>query len=207
MVQRDLSGRGIRDPRVLAAMGAVPRERFVPAPLAARAYDDAPLGIGEGQTISQPYIVGLMTEAAALAPGDRVLEIGTGSGYQTAILAALAHHVHTVERLPPHADAARRRLEALGITNVTVHVGDGAEGLPAEAPFDAIVVTAGAPTIPAPLADQLAPGGRLVIPVGPPDRQRLVRLERRPSGYAETDLGAVRFVPLVSPLAFPAGDD
>ena len=207
MVRRDLAGRGIRNARVLAAMRTVPREDFVPPAAVPHAYDDGPLEIGAGQTISQPYIVALMTEAARPEPGDLALEVGTGSGYQTAVLAALTRHVHSIERLPAHAEGARRRLAALGIGNVTVHHGDGAAGLPTYAPYDVILVTAAAPDVPAALTQQLAPGGRLVVPVGPPHHQRLRRLERGPAGYAETDLGAVRFVPLISPRAFPPGPD
>ena len=204
MVQQDLARRGIRDPEVLAAMGRIPRERFVPPALTHLAYADQPLDIGQGQTISQPYIVALMTEAARVQPDDRVLEVGTGSGYQTAVLAAQAAHVDSIERLPAHVAAARRRLADLGITNVTLHTGDGAAGLPGLAPFDVIVVTAAAPHIPPALREQVAVGGRLVIPIGDRDRQRLTRLERSESGYVESDLGAVRFVPLISPDAFPS---
>ena len=203
MIREDLADRGIDDPRVLAAMGEIPREDFVPAALAADAYADQPLPIGDGQTISQPYIVALMTQAARLGPGDRVLEVGTGSGYQTAVLARLAAQVVSIERLARHADQAARRLRALGCTNVILRTGDGALGAPDRGPFDAILVTAAAPAPPAPLERQLAEGGRLVIPLGDRDQQRLVVLTRRGAHLVDRDLGPVRFVPLVSPEAFP----
>ncbi len=198
MVTRQIAARGIRDPRLLAAMRRVPRERFVPAELAALAYDDTPLPIDAGQTISQPYVVALMTEALELEPDDRVLEIGTGSGYAAAVLAELAREVYTIERHRVLADGARERLEALGYRNVQVRCGDGTLGWPEHAPFDAIVVTAGAPAVPASLREQLAVGGRLVIPVGSERVQKLLRVRRTgEAAWEEEDLGAVRFVPLI----------
>jgi len=199
MLRRDLQGRGIRDAAVLAAMRTVPREAFVPELLRSRSYDDGPLPIGEGQTISQPYIVAYMAEALELTVRDRVLEIGTGSGYGAAILSCIAAEVYTVERLPLLAESARRRLAMLGYTNVTVVEGDGSLGWPAAAPYAAIVVTAAAPDVPPSLCEQLAPGGRLVVPVGSSLAvQELVRLRRKKGGgYLREDLGGVRFVPLI----------
>ena len=199
MVARQIEGRGIRDPRVLAAMRNVPREQFVPDDLADLAYDDAPLPIGTGQTISQPYVVALMTEALELEPGDRVLEIGAGSGYAAAVLAEIAQRVYTIERHPDLAEYARRNLERLGYDNVAVRCADGTRGWPEEAPFDAIVVTAGGPAVPESLREQLAAGGRLVIPVGgAKSAQQLLRIRHRgEADYAQETLGAVRFVPLI----------
>ncbi|MFZ5471742.1 MAG: protein-L-isoaspartate(D-aspartate) O-methyltransferase [Myxococcota bacterium] len=192
-----LIARGIRDPRVLAAMAEVPRHSFLPAELAERSYEDSPLPIGCEQTISQPYIVALMTEAMALQPTDRVLEIGTGSGYGAAVAAQLAAEVFTVERFPELAQKAREHLAALGLTNVHVVEGDGTLGWSEHAPYDAIVVTAGAPAVPGPLLDQLAEGGRLVIPLGGSGMQRLWRFARAGHGFTLHDLGTVRFVPLI----------
>jgi protein-L-isoaspartate(D-aspartate) O-methyltransferase len=202
MIRTQLVARGIGARRVLAAMARVPREWFVPPARVADAYEDAPLAIGSGQTISQPYIVGLMT--ACLAPGrrDRVLEVGTGSGYQTAVLAGLARHVYTVERLPDLLVEAEERLRRLGVTNVTTRLGDGAAGWPEQAPFDGILVTAAAPDVPAPLKAQLAPGGRLVIPIGDLAEQELLILRRTPRGLEQRRVGGVRFVPLISRLGF-----
>src|SRR5258705_6419788 len=204
MVARQLAGRGIRDCRVLAAMAWVPREWFLPPHLASAAYEDAPLPIGSGQTISQPLIVALMTEALAPRRRDRVLEIGTGSGYQTAILARLAGHVYTIERLPDLLVEAEERFRRLGLTNIETQLGDGASGWPEEGPFDGIIVAAAAPRVPEPLAEQLKPGGRLVIPVGDLATQELVILERSKSGegLVQQQAGGVRFVPLISRLAF-----
>lgn len=202
MVRRQLAARGIADRRVLAAMAAVPREHFVPEHLARHAYDDGPLPIGHDQTISQPYIVALMTEQAAVTRHSRVLDVGTGSGYQTAILAKLAKHVWTIERVPELACQAERRLHDLGITNVTFVVGDGAVGYQDAAPYEAIVVAAAAPRPPTPLLDQLAIGGRLVIPVGDRVLQELTVVEHRPGGLRTRHAGGCRFVPLISPEAF-----
>jgi protein-L-isoaspartate(D-aspartate) O-methyltransferase len=188
---------GIVDERVLAAFGAVPREVFVPVERRHQAYDDYALEIGEGQTISAPSVVARVTDLATIGARDRVLEIGAGSGYQAAILALLARFVFAVERLPRLAETARRRLGALGLSNVTVQVMDGTLGWKAQAPFDAIVVSAGAPTVPVALVDQLGEGGRLVIPVGGLEEQELVRVIRTRDGFAESQHGAVRFVPLV----------
>jgi len=205
MVLRQLAGRGIRDPRVLAAMRWAPREWFLPPHLAGDAYSDAPLPIGNGQTISQPYVVALMTERLAPKRTHRILEIGTGSGYQTAILAYLTPNgkVFTIERLPDLLVEAEERFRRLSLTNIETRLGDGAAGWPEEAPFDGIIVGAAAPRIPEPLTAQLAPGARLVIPVGDLASQELVILERGAHGellprYA----GGVRFVPLISRLAF-----
>lgn len=202
MIRRHLRGRGIADRRVLAAMAAVPRERFVPEYLADQAYDDAPLPIGHDQTISQPYIVALMTEAAGLTRRSRVLEVGTGTGYHTAVLATIAHHVWTIERLGELSAAAEQRLRTLKITNVTFVVGDGAKGFPPAAPYDAIVVAAAAPRAPPALLDQLAMGGRLVIPLGDLHLQELTIMRRTPDGVACHTAGTCRFVPLVSSEGF-----
>jgi protein-L-isoaspartate(D-aspartate) O-methyltransferase len=206
MVNRQLRARGIDDPRVLEAMGRVPREAFVPPPLAEFAYDDAPLPLQAGQTISQPYIVALMAQAAAIQRSDRVLEIGSGSGYAAAVLAELADRVDTVERLPELADQARATLQAQGYGRVRVHGGDGSLGLPAGAPFDVIVAAAAAPDVPAAWREQLAVGGRIIMPIGDQGgRQRLVRITRLARGYDEEDLGAVAFVPLVGTQGWAEG--
>ena len=199
MVKRQIVGRGVKDPRVLAAMREVPREAFVPEEIRERAYEDGPLPIGDGQTISQPYVVAWMVEALDLGEGDRVLEIGAGSGYAAAVLASLAHQVYTVERLPALADSARQRLAALGYDNVEVRCDDGTLGWEEHAPYDAILVSAGAPEVPANLLDQLAEGGRLVIPVGEDRRvQRLLRYVRKDgSDFEHGELGRVQFVPLI----------
>jgi protein-L-isoaspartate(D-aspartate) O-methyltransferase len=199
MVEHQIASRGVRDPRVLAAMRAVPREGFVPPEIEEFAYSDSPLGIGEGQTISQPYIVALMAEAAGLEGHERVLEIGTGSGYGAAVLGRLAAEVFTIERQPVLARTASRRLAEGGAVNVHVVEGDGTLGLPAHAPFDAIIVTAGGPKAPPALLDQLAVGGRMIIPVGENrETQTLLRVRRVSEGrFEEEELGAVRFVPLV----------
>ena len=205
MVETQLVTRGIRHPAVLRAMGAVPRERFVPVLDAPDAYEDSALPIAEGQTISQPYIVALMLEAIAPEPTDRVLEIGTGSGYATAVLAEIVAEVYTVERLPVLARAARTRLDELGYRNVYVLDGDGTLGWREHAPYDGIVVTAGGPEVPAPLLPQLRVGGHLVVPVGvTPRSQELVRVTRRaPDAYARESLGAVAFVPLIGDAGWP----
>jgi protein-L-isoaspartate(D-aspartate) O-methyltransferase len=197
MLERDLRGRGISDPRVLAALESVPREMFVPPAHADAAYADTPLGIGCGQTISQPYVVALTVEALGLVGDERVLEIGTGSGYAAAVLAKLAWHIETVERIAELADRAERVLAKLGITNVHVRRGDGSLGWVAGAPYDAIAVAAAAPLAPPSLLAQLAIGGRLVLPIGESDQQRLVRITRTEVGYTHADLGEVRFVPLI----------
>ena len=188
---------GVEDERVLAAFARVPREAFVPARFALRAYDDFALEIGEGQTISQPSVVARVTALAAVGERDRVLEIGAGSGYQAAVLAELGRFVFALERLPRLAESARTRLAQLGYRNVSVQVMDGSLGWRAQAPFDAIVVSAAAPAVPAALAEQLADGGRLVIPVGTLRRQELVRVVRRGDELVETRHGATSFVPLV----------
>jgi len=206
MVMRQLAGRGIRDQRVLAAMRWAPREWFLPPHLAGDAYNDGPLPIGSGQTISQPYVVALMTERLAPKRKHRILEIGTGSGYQTAILAYLAANgtVFAVERLPDLLVEAEERFRRLGLTNIATRLADGAAGWAEEAPFDRIIVAAAAPRIPEPLTSQLAPGGRLVIPVGDLASQELVILERPMSGepLVQRQAGGVRFVPLISRFAF-----
>ncbi len=202
MVRRQLVGRGITDPRVLAVMGSVPRDAFVPAHLVDRAYADGPLPIGHQQTISQPFIVALMTQAARLHRRDRVLEIGTGSGYQTAILARLAGHVWTVERIAHLSGGARAILEQLHIGNVTYIVADGARGYPPAAPYDAIVAAAAAPHPPPDLLAQLADGGRFVIPIGDRDLQQLTIVTRRGRSLETVEAGACRFVPLLSEATF-----
>lgn len=198
MVERQLRARGIRDPLVLDAMGAVPREAFLPPQRRHLAYSDQAVPIGQGQTISQPYMVAAMTEALRPRPEDRVLEIGTGSGYQTAVLARIVSEVYSVERFEPLSDAARRILDGLDVNNVHYRVGDGSLGWPEEAPFDAILVTAGAPRVPDALKDQLSEeGGRLVIPVGPRATQELVRYVKEGTELVAEQLMACRFVPLV----------
>lgn len=198
MVQRQLRRRGIRDPRVLEAMGSVPREAFLPAEMRGLAYRDAALPLQAGQTISQPYIVALMAEAMRLEPQDRVLEVGTGSGYAAAVLSRIAASVDTVERIPELAESARERLARLGFSNVTVHEGDGSRGWPTRGPFDAVCVSAAAPTIPDSLLEQLSQRGRLVLPVGSRTGiQMLTRVCRGPAGWREEGLVEVRFVPLI----------
>ena len=192
-----LRRKGISDPRVLNALGEIPREQFIDDTLQAEAYRDGPLPIGEGQTISQPYVVALMTEALALTGRERVLEVGAGSGYQTAILCALARSVVSIERFASLAQAARRRLRALGCRNCVVEVADGTEGWPESAPYDAIIVAAAAPRTPEPLIAQLAAGGRCVIPVGDRHSQALLCVRRDGDRVRQRNLGAVRFVPLV----------
>jgi protein-L-isoaspartate(D-aspartate) O-methyltransferase len=199
MVERQIAARGVRDRRVLSAMREVPRERFVDRGLLERAYEDMPLAIGSGQTISQPYIVALMCEALGLVGTERVLEVGTGSGYGAAVLGRLAREVYSIERHPDLAEKAATRLAELGFINVHVITGDGTLGLPEQAPYEAIVVTASGPKVPPALLDQLAIGGRIVIPVGDEtDRQRLLRIDRHSeSHFRSVDLGGVAFVPLV----------
>lgn len=199
MVEQQLRGRGVRAEAVLTAMATVPRERFVSPSQARAAYDDSPLPIGAGQTISQPFVVGLMVEALALRPTDRALEVGSGSGYAAAVMSRICGHVFGVERHLALVEAARTALERLGYRNVSLRHGDGTLGWPEEAPFDAILVSAGGPSVPAALRGQLARGGRMVIPVGGPGRiQRLVRVLREGEDeWREDDLGEVAFVPLI----------
>jgi len=195
MVTEQLEARGVRDPAVLAAMRKVERHRFVPDSLLGEAYDDHPLPIGLGQTISQPYIVALMTELSRPRAGMKVLEVGTGSGYQAAVLGEIVGTVQTIEIVPELGRRAASTLRELGYRNVQVYVGDGFDGRPQDAPFDAIVVTAAPETIPPPLLEQLALGGRLVIPVGSAD-QELVVVTRSPEGYRRESVIPVRFVPM-----------
>lgn len=199
MIREHLLGRGIRDKAVINAMREVPREEFVDERMTEQAYGDHPLSIAEGQTISQPYIVAYMIEALELSAADRVLEIGTGSGYAAAVLSRVVTSVHSVERLGGLAQSARQRLQRLGYSNIVVHEGDGTLGWPEHAPYDAIVVTAGAPEVPQPLLEQLATGGRLVIPVGRScDVQMLLRVRRvSERDYRSEQLCGVRFVPLI----------
>ncbi len=203
MVTEQLERRGIRDARVLRAMGKIPRHRFVDEALSGRAYGDYPLPIGERQTISQPYMVALMTEALELVGHERVLEIGTGCGYQTAILAELCSKVYSIERIKALADRAIRTLDSLGNYNVLLRVGDGSLGWREEAPFDAILVTAAAPTIPDPLVEQLAPKGRLVIPVGDAYSQELRKGVKEVDAVRWTDLGGCVFVKLIGDQGWP----
>jgi protein-L-isoaspartate(D-aspartate) O-methyltransferase len=195
MVESQIEARGIRDPAVLAAMRRVPRHLFVPPALRDQAYRDGPLLIGSGQTISQPYIVALMTELIRPQPGMKVLEVGTGSGYQAAILAECVREVYTIEILPELGQRAAALLRELGYENVRTRIGDGFDGWPEQAPFDGIVVTAAPEEIPQPLLDQLAPGGRLVIPVGR-GAQDLVLVTRTPQGLERRTVTPVRFVPM-----------
>lgn len=201
MLRRHIVGRGIRDPRVIEAMGTVPREEFVPREHMRRAYGDGPLPIGMGQTISQPYVVAWMAEVLELGPGDRVLEVGTGSGYAAAVLGRLCEAVYTLERHLSLADAARKRLRLMGCDNVRVRHGDGSEGWPEHAPYDAIAVAAAGLRVPEPLREQLRVGGRLVMPVGSAGRGQVLVRERlgRAGEFTREELGLVRFVPLVLP--------
>jgi protein-L-isoaspartate(D-aspartate) O-methyltransferase len=202
MVERQLRARGIGDERVLAAMGTVRREAFVPPPLVAHAYDDRALPIGHGQTISQPYIVAAMCELLALRGQERVLDVGTGSGYAAAVLAELAREVISIERLAPLAETARAALARAGYGSVEVRVGDGSLGAPDRAPFDAIVVAAAAPRVPEALVAQLREGGRIVVPRGSRSSQRLVLAVRTAEGLAERSSTPCRFVPLVGAEGF-----
>ncbi|HTV17979.1 MAG TPA: protein-L-isoaspartate(D-aspartate) O-methyltransferase [Polyangiaceae bacterium] len=203
MVERQIAQRGITDPRVLAAFAAVPREAFVSRELAACAYDDAPLPIGDGQTISQPYIVAFTADALQLSPTDRVLDIGTGSGYAAAVLSRLGREVFSVERVESLCHSASERLRGLGYDNVEVRCGDGTLGWPERAPFDAIAVAAVGPHPPPALLEQLVIGGRLVMPIGPDGSQTLMRLTRHgPDDYSEEALVDVRFVPLIGAQGF-----
>jgi len=203
MVEEQIVGRGIRDGDVLSALRTVPRHLFVPPELVGQAYHDSALPIGRGQTISQPYMVALMTRLVVPTVRSRVLEVGTGSGYQTAVLAELAGQVFTVERVAELAAAAADILQRLGYHNVITVVGDGSLGLPDQAPFDGIMVTAAAPQAPPPLLDQLADGGRLVVPIGPAGRdQVLTVIERTPDGLREVESVPCRFVPLLGESGF-----
>jgi protein-L-isoaspartate(D-aspartate) O-methyltransferase len=202
MVIEQLERRGIKDPRVLAAMRSVERDRFISAEYAEHAYDDGPLPIGSAQTISQPYMVALMSEVAALKGHERVLEIGTGSGYQAAILARLAAEVYTVESIPSLHECARLILDDLGVRNVHLRCGDGTLGWPEEAPFDAILATAAMPGIARPLLDQLGPGGRLVAPIGEDELQTLVRIQRINNSWQEEYFGECRFVKMTGKHGF-----
>src|SRR5271154_4433739 len=197
MVNAQLRARGIRDERVLAAMERVPRHLFVPDEYQSSAYEDHPLPIGNGQTVSQPYIVAFMLEVLSLDGSEKVLEIGTGSGYQTALLAELARQVYSVERIEVLAHSAEATLRLLGYANVSLPVGDGSRGLVEYAPFDAIVVSAAAPQIPKRLLEQLREAGRMVIPVGPPDAQELILVRKQDGDAVITKLEGCRFVPLI----------
>jgi len=203
MVRHQITARGIRDARVLQAMRAVPRHLFVPPDSRYSAYHDGPVRIGHGQTISQPYIVALMTEALALQGHERALEVGTGSGYQAAILSRLVAHLYTVERIEELAHRARDVLAQLGYHNVSLRVANGTLGWPEHAPYDAIIVTAATPEVPAPLTDQLADGGRLIAPVGGTWSQMLVRIHRQGGHLHQEELSAVAFVPLIGRHGWP----
>jgi protein-L-isoaspartate(D-aspartate) O-methyltransferase len=207
MVVQQLQARGIRDPRVLAAMASLPRERFVPAERQAQAYEDRPLPIGHGQTISQPYIVALMSEALALGGTEKVLEIGTGSGYQAALLCSLAREVYSIEIVEPLAVQARQVLNAFNYANLRLRVGDGYRGWPEAAPFDAILLTAAPDHVPQPLLDQLAVGGRLLLPIGKlaadGSGQALRLITRSAQGWEERRLRTVRFVPMTGEAQRP----
>jgi protein-L-isoaspartate(D-aspartate) O-methyltransferase len=197
MVEHQLRARGISDERVLEALRRVPRHLFVPAARRDRAYDDTPLPLGEGQTISQPYMVAWMTELLELEGREVVLEVGTGSGYQAAVLGVLAKKVYTIERIPQLADEARKILDQLGLDNIDIVVGDGSKGLKEHAPYDRILVTAGSPSVPQVLVEQLADGGRLIIPVGPASMQMLTVVTRHGSEIETHEVGGCVFVPLV----------
>lgn len=203
MIFEQIHQRGVQDPRVLDAMDAVPRERFVPDHLRHAAYDDQALPIADGQTISQPYIVAYMTAQLDVRPTDRVLEIGTGTGYQCAVLARLARDVYSIERIESLHLAAHDRLARLELANVHLRVGDGTLGWPEEAPFDRVMITAGAPEVPPRVLDQLADGGRLVAPLGGDDQQRIVIVQRRGDRLIETPLIACRFVKLIGESGWP----
>jgi protein-L-isoaspartate(D-aspartate) O-methyltransferase len=203
MVERQIRRRGVSDPLVLRAMEAVPRHEFVPAGILHSAYEDSPLAIGEGQTISQPYMVAAMTEALQLTGTQRVLEIGAGSGYQAAVLSLLAREVIAIESRPLLARAARERLAQQGYSNVSVEIADGSQGWPAAAPYDAILAAAAAPAVPAPLIEQLADGGRLVIPIGTREHQELHLIRKRDGRIEDLPMFACRFVLLVGRHAWP----
>lgn len=197
MVDRQIAARGVRDERVLYAMRTVPRHLFVPGARRDRAYDDTPLPLGEGQTISQPYMVAWMSELLELRGNETVLEVGTGSGYQAAVLGLIARRVYTIERIPSLAASAARLLEKLGIANVEVVEGDGSRGLPGHAPYGGILVAAGSPGVPQALVEQLDDGGRLVIPVGPSSMQMLTVITRKGDEIVTREAGSCVFVPLV----------
>lgn len=205
MVARQIRARGIRSPRVLDSLLSVPRHEFVPPESAASAYSDVPLPIGGGQTISQPFMVAAMAEAAQLNGSERVLEIGAGSGYQAAVLSVLAPEIVAVELQPELARACRERLARLGYSNVRVEQGDGSLGWPPRAPYDAIIVSAAAPSVPAPLVEQLTAGGRLMIPVGNAEQQDLLRITKRAGAIKKEALFVCRFVPLLGRHGWPAG--
>ena len=202
MIQEQLLHRGIRDPRVLEAFAKVPRHLFVPPDRRPQSYEDHPVAIGEGQTLSQPYITALMTETLQARADSKVLEIGTGSGYQTALLAEMASRVCSVERLPSLAESAGRRLKELGYTHIEIRVGDGSLGWPEKGPFDGILVAAAVPSIPQSLLDQLAPEGRLILPVGPEQHQKLLVVDRRQGRFVSRELCECLFVPLVGAQGF-----
>lgn len=197
MVATQIAARGVGDEKVLAAMRRVPRHLFVPAEVRGSAYSDFPLPIGHGQTISQPYIVAMMTSLLQIQPDDRLLEIGSGSGYQAAVLGILAREVISIERIPEVAQLAKKNLADAGITNVTVVIGDGTLGFPGGAPYNGVLITAATPSIPSPLVEQLAEGGRIVAPVGSRDLQELVRLTRKGHDLTRESFGGVVFVPLL----------
>ncbi len=205
MVRRDIAARGIEDQRVLEAMIQLPRHKFVPPGRENQAYQDAPLPIGRGQTISQPYIVALMLEALQVQPDSRVLDVGTGSGYQTALLAMLAEHVFAIERVDCLARQAEKNLAEAGLDNVTLHRGDGTLGWAEHAPFDRIISGAGGPEVPDAWCEQLAEGGRMVLPVGSQQTQQLVRIEKNNGQIRQTGLGAVRFVKLIGQQGWQEG--
>jgi len=204
MVERQLRKRDIRSPRVLEVMASVPRHLFIRPEYAADAYADSPLPIGAGQTISQPYMVAAMADALEFTGSEKVLEVGAGSGYQAAVLSLLAREVIGIESQSLLAVAARERLARLGYTNIRIETGDGSQGWSGDAPYDAIVVTAGAPSIPQPLINQLAEGGRLVLPVGPAAQQELVRVVKREGTTTQENLFACRFVPLLGKFGWPS---
>ncbi|CAD7336906.1 protein-L-isoaspartate(D-aspartate) O-methyltransferase [Sphingomonadales bacterium 56] len=207
MVEQQIIRRGVGDPRLWAAMRAVPRERFVPEDVRSLAYEDRPLPVEAGQTISQPYIVARMIEAGAISPENRVLEVGAGSGYAAAVMSRIAAHVFAVERIAELAALAEGRMKALGYDNVSIGLGDGTAGWAEKAPFDAILVAAGGPGVPPPLREQLAIGGRLVMPVGDGGEQQLVRLIRKDEEEFDlTVLEAVRFVPLIGAHGWKDGN-
>jgi protein-L-isoaspartate(D-aspartate) O-methyltransferase len=203
MVETQLRRRGIRDERVLQAMSLVPRHEFVPPEFKEQSYEDRPLPIGEGQTISQPYIVAIMLEALALTPADRVLEVGTGCGYLTALLSQLCQHIYSLELYQSLAHQAQTVLQRLGYANTTVLVGDGSQGFAQCAPYQAVIVSAATAEIPRPLLDQLVEGGRMVIPVGPSEAQQLQFIRKQAGNPVVTVLEGCRFVPLLSPVSKP----